>query len=96
MANLLFQTTGVVQAAPEQKMISDEYGTESPRWTVNLLATASDSWGDLLEVADPKLADVLRQNVGKRVTVTVRPLALKGGKRGAWLKLACSAVVPAS
>lgn len=96
MANLLFETTGVVQGVPEQKSISDEYGMETPRWTVNLLATPGDQWGDLLEVADPKLAEVLRANVGKKVRVTVRPLALKGGKRGAWLKLACSSVVPVS
>lgn len=95
MAELIYTTAGYVIAAPEKKLVTDDFGGESPRWTVNLGAEAGGKWGTLVEVADPKLAEVLAQSVGKRVTVKGLVNSLPGGKRGAWTKLTVSSVVPA-
>jgi len=93
LADLRGTFEGYVLKAPEVRTIPGDYGDET-RWNTNLGLTAGADWGTLCEVADKALADVLSANVGKKVRIEAIPNALPGGKRGAWLKLACSKVVP--
>lgn len=82
---------GFVIRASEEREFDGEYGREI-KWTTAIADKPDAQYGELVEVADRKLKDLIDASVGKRVRVTARPVALTGGKRGAWLKLAASKI----
>lgn len=95
MAELMFETVGFVQGVPEVQNVTGEFGEELKRWQAKVTPGAGETWGTLVEVADPKAAEVLRAQVGKRVHVKGRILALPKRAGGAWFKVMASSVEPA-